>query len=443
MKLQLYLILTHFCTATVTGALFATALLLDESWGLTIAPSLAAAGALGASTLAARKLSRGLKGIEQAIHDYNPPQPTGIAEFDALNTSLAEDAKHWESIAADTRSQTREFQNMITMLDRRSKGAPSSMHLRSILNGLGATLHSHLNQLQEEAEEVEQIAKSITDGAESQGHAVIKTTAYIEQLSSTIDNVSSNAASAQNVMQQTERTAMAALEHMQELSQGMRLVHSESLTCEKNMRALCDPTRQISAIVESIGDIASRTDLLALNASIESIRAGEHGRGFAVVAEEVRKLSEQATDATREINSLLDSMQLVTQESIRGIMREREQVEAGVRRAEQAEQSLKEIGQLGHEVRSLEQISESAMQQLQLAQDVVVAVEQISGLAKSNRSNAENAGWTMKSLTNSNPQIDNVVRRLQDCGQGLPQTEPRSDAHADDVEVQPELQPAS
>ena len=122
----------------------------------------------------------------------------------------------------------------------------------------------------------------------------------------------------------------------------------------------------------------------------ESIRAGEHGRGFAIVADEVRKLAEQASSATREISSLVDSMQLVTQESIRGIARERDQVENEVERAVSARQSLQQICSLsGNTAEHVRQITQSSTQQLHLAQDVVLAIEQISKIAKAHRGNAE------------------------------------------------------
>jgi methyl-accepting chemotaxis protein len=86
-----------------------------------------------------------------------------------------------------------------------------------------------------------------------------------------------------------------------QLNDGLEVIASQTRANEKRLRGLADPSQQISAFVETISDIAARTDMLALNASIESIRAGEHGRGFAVVADEVRKLADQAAQATREI----------------------------------------------------------------------------------------------------------------------------------------------
>jgi methyl-accepting chemotaxis protein len=121
-------------------------------------------------------------------------------------------------------------------------------------------------------------------------------------------------------------------------------------------------------------------------------------------------------------------MQLITQESIRSIVREREQVESGVQRAEQAEQMLAQIADLGKDTRLLEQIAESSNQQLQLARDVVLAVEQISSLAKSNRGSAESVGWTLKSLTNVSPQLRKLLTRLTTNGQAPHNEVPREDA---------------
>jgi methyl-accepting chemotaxis protein len=74
--------------------------------------------------------------------------------------------------------------------------------------------------------------------------------------------------------------------------------------------------------------LASRTDLLALNASIESLRAGEHGKGFAIVADEVRKMAEQIAEATRELASVLDSIQLAITETTRAVSNGQYQLDA-------------------------------------------------------------------------------------------------------------------
>lgn len=420
MKLQILFFVTHSVAALTIAAAFVGALEAGGAMSMIGAGfvSLVILGAVSWYTSA--RVRDGLVSLETVVADHEKSKSvrTGLDEFDQAATRIGACAARWESVAANTRSQAREFQAMMTLLNRRGASeVVSSEQLRGVLSGLGTMVHNYLAQIEKGTSDIQQYATSITDGAEAQGHAVIKTTAYVEQLSSTIDSVSTNAASARAAMERTGQSTAAALELLQQLNEGMNRVRAESQNCEKKLRGLCDPNRQISAIVGTISDIAARTDLLALNASIESIRAGEHGRGFAIVAEEVRQLAEQATDATREIANLLDSMQLVTQESIRGIEREREQVETEAERAAAAQKTLQQVcGDTGNDVRFIQQIADSSAQQLQVAQDVVLAVEQISTIAKSSRGGAENVGWSMKTLGTPDPQLSSIVDRLRKCG---------------------------
>ena len=122
----------------------------------------------------------------------------------------------------------------------------------------------------------------------------------------------------------------------------------------------------------------------------------------------------QSSDATREIASLIESMQLVTQESIRGIESRRQEIESATDRAANVEQSLQQIcGASERDVCHLREIAASSNQQLKLAQDVVLAIEQISSIAKANRSGAESIGRTTKSLDKSTPPITSLIDRFR------------------------------
>jgi len=422
LKIHTLFVLSHTATATAISASFVFAAKSGSPLHL--------AGATTFSILflglicwcTTSRIRKGLAQWEAAMSGQETAQESGsgLQEFDRATSRIAKSTERWEVIATQTRQQTHELQSMLSMLNRRGAVAaidPTSGQLRDLLAGLGSTLQSHLEQIERGTCEIEQYAKSITDGSELQSHAVIKTTSYIEQLASTIDTVSANAASAKSAMVRNNESAESTRRLVQALIEGMKRMRAESQVCEKKLRGLCDPAHQISAIVATISDIAARTDLLALNASIESIRAGEHGRGFAIVAEEVRKLAEQAASATREISSLMDTMQIVTQESIRSVERERLQVDAELDRATVAEQAISGIcATSAHDFKRVESITAASTQQLQLAQDIVLAAEQISQTAKANRSGADSVGWTTKSLSKVTPQFSAAIARLTKCG---------------------------
>lgn len=419
MRLQLLLMITHTVTAAALVPLAMAAYQTGDTTKYGGAAAIGVAILVVVSWFVASRIRGGLKILETVVADYeqSTDMRAGILEFDRCAERIGKSASSWESVAANTRKQAREFQAMMLLLNRRDSGTePSSEHLRDLLSSLGNSLHSHMSQIEQGASEIEQHTKLIADGAEAQGHAIIKTTTYVSQMSSTIDAVSNNATSVKSTIEQAAENSTSCLQLVRDLKTGMEQIRTEAQMSEKKLRGLIDPSRQVTAILGTIGDIAARTDLLALNASIESIRAGEHGRGFAVVADEVRKLAEQASDATREISSLVDSMQLVTQESIQCIMREREHVDAEVNRTVAAEKSLEQINEIcGNDAKYIRQITEASTQQLKLAQDVVLAVEQISKIAKTSRGSAESVGWTMKSMCKTSPEFSAVIDQLRNC----------------------------
>lgn len=422
MRILTLFIVSHAVSAALIALLFVAATNVGSATYFVGASLIAPIVLALACAYTTRRIRRGLMQIESAITALDATQTlrSDLDEFEHSAHKIGASAQRWETIASHNRQQTRELKSMLSLLNRRGVlGEPTSAQLRELLAGLGNTLHSHLSQVERGTSEIEQYAKAITEGSETQSHAVVKTTSFIEQLASTIDAVSHNAASTKSAIEHNRDSADSALDLVRELIEGMKRVRAESQHCEKKLRGLCDPSQQIVAMVRTISDIAARTDLLALNASIESIRAGEHGRGFAIVAEEVRKLAEQSSSATREISHLIDSIQIVTQESIREIEKERLHVDAEVARAATAVQTLQKIcGSSDQSSRSVEQITVASNQQLQLAQDIVLAVEQISQMAKANRSGAENVAWTMKSLSKMTPQFTAAIDRLRNCGDG-------------------------
>ena len=190
---------------------------------------------------------------------------------------------------------------------------------------------------------ISQFVDEIQAGAENQVGEVAKArqvsnqiTQAIQQLATNAQKVSQGAAQATQAAKSGNTTVQGTIDEMQKIK-----VKTE-LTSQK-IQEMGSRSDQIGAIVGTIENISSQTNLLALNAAIEAARAGEHGRGFAVVAEEVRKLADQASQATKEIKKLIDGIQDTVREATVAMDASIKQVEMGVRRAQQANQSLSEI----------------------------------------------------------------------------------------------------
>lgn len=134
---------------------------------------------------------------------------------------------------------------------------------------------------------------------------------------------------------------------------------------------LNETSKEILNILGTVNSISNQTHLLALNASIESARAGEAGKGFAVVADEIRKLSTSTSDAVKDVNTLIDSIQKELNAVNKHVQDNSKKVEAGVAKSMKIEDSLEKIKVSFSEVVHLvDDISELSTEELRLAKNV-------------------------------------------------------------------------
>ncbi|MFZ4814185.1 MAG: methyl-accepting chemotaxis protein [Phototrophicaceae bacterium] len=144
------------------------------------------------------------------------------------------------------------------------------------------------------------------------------------------------------------------------------------------INALTEITQRIETMVNSVSEIATQSNLLALNASIEAARAGEHGRGFAVVADEVRVLAKQSTEAAAEVRMLLRSVQSAIKQADQANRAGMEQISEGVQTAETAKQALVAVSQAAQTTQqAARDIFEAIQQQLDGLETISMNVEKL------------------------------------------------------------------
>lgn len=428
------LIASHGIVAFVSAGIAAWAVGGQSSVAMIAAAVVTVGTAAGAAFVSTQWLSQAIAFIERLTEvGPSPDNPAPFPEVDALSGRLVErfhrHTNEWDD-ASDLLVRLAPVSGAGT-----NTATPAGMQLRQHLSGLAASARNDIQRILSLAEEISRRTHETTSGAEEQSNAVAGTTAAVENMANNVDTVTRHANSATKAGNDACASAVRGKELIHDLVRGMDRIRVHVEAAEKRMLALGERSQEIGSIVEAISEISARTDMLALNASIESVRAGEHGRGFAIVADEVRKLAEQTAGAAHEVTTLIESMQVETQDSIATMADERAQVEAEVTRVHEAGATLENISEtIGTSASLVTEISVTTANQLRGAHEIVQAMQHVSDVAQGIRQRADDVRQTTMALSAAARDLDDSVAPLYGCDQG-PRTQ-----HAATHHVVPALQ---
>ncbi|MFQ7901067.1 methyl-accepting chemotaxis protein [Stutzerimonas degradans] len=253
------------------------------------------------------------------------------------------------------------------------------------LNELVSQVQLSSALINDKAGEVTRLSHDLSGGATESASAVTEISATINQMASQIRQTSEYAGEANSLSRDSERSARGGNELMATLKGAMQEINQSG--------------QDITNIIRAIEEIATQTNLLALNAAIEAARAGEHGRGFAVVADEVRQLAARSAEAAQR------STRLIQESNARTVK--------GMELTDETAQALEAIVQGAAQVSQLvDEIASASSQQASGIEQVSLAIEQIDQVVHHNSSNSEQSTQAAQELTQQAEQMIVQVGRF-------------------------------
>lgn len=375
-----------------------------------------------------RSITTPLNAFQKAINDVRKGGKLGaLAQIDskdemadmgfAVNQVLQDQVSAREKAEQDRQNADQERQkaeaenealnnSVISILQAVNQLSQRDLTARApVSTNIIGTVSDSINQLTEETSRVlhgvTQIAGQVAEVSgkvRSQGDLVSKTAAderqnvndmilSLGEATKSMNQVAELAGQSNRSAERATQATETALTTVNNTVKGMDSIRETIAETEKRIKRLGERSQEISGIVNLINTIAERTHVLALNASMQAAVAGEAGRGFAVVAEEVQRLAESSRNATQQIGTLVNNIQLETNETISTVSRTIGQVVQGSEQAQQAGVQMRLTQEItGELVAQVRRITEASEQQKQMSAQLLDSVQR---LGKSNEHTAQ------------------------------------------------------
>ncbi|MFH1114376.1 MAG: methyl-accepting chemotaxis protein [Pseudomonadota bacterium] len=292
-------------------------------------------------------------------------------------------------------------------------GSDEIGRLGEALDTMSEDLKNQTKQVIEAAQVLSASASEISTTVAQVAHSTAKTAASVTETNTTVEQVKQAAQlareKAKKVAEAANRAVRTSIEGKaatDETSQRMSLIRDQMESIGDTVVRLSEHSRAIEEIISTVKDLADQSNLLAVNASIEASRAGEHGKGFAVVAHEIKTLADQSREATDQVRSILQDTNKWVSAVVMATEQGNKAVEAGVLQAGMAGNSIQDLAD------SVAASSQSASVIETTSEQQMIGVEQVAGAMA-------NIVQAMHQNEQGTTQIERAARQLGNLGSQL------------------------
>lgn len=264
------------------------------------------------------------------------------------------------------------------------------------------------------ASEIVASSSQLAANASQSAIAVSETTTTVEEVRQTAQLASQKARNVAESAQRAARTSEEGRKATLDAEAGMSRIQRQMDSIAASMVRLSEQSQSVGQIIATVEDIATQSNLLAVNAAIEAAKAGDHGRGFGVVAQEVKSLAEQSRQATRQVRDILSDIQKATAAAVMATEEGGKAVDAGSLQAEAAGRSIQDLSVgVNEAAQAATQIAASSQQQLVGVDQVAGAMDSIKQASAQNVASATQLEATARTISELGRKLKQMVERYQ------------------------------
>lgn len=276
------------------------------------------------------------------------------------------------------------------------------------LRNLVITINNSAVELDEKTQQTQRIAMEMVNAADMQIRQISSAAGRVNDMAGSVEQVSNSSNEASEVAQRAVLIASEGANIVRETINGMDQIRDQIQETSKRIKRLGESSQEIGSIVELINDISEQTNILSLNAAMRAAAAGEEGRGFTVVADEVQRLADRTSAATKRIESLVLTIQSDTNSAVSSMEQTTSEVVSGARLAEDAGMALTEIVKVSQSLEAIiKSISTATREQAKAAVQINDAMRIVSEISQQTHTSAGDSAESIGKLA----EIASVLRK--------------------------------
>ena len=300
-------------------------------------------------------------------------------------------------------------------------GNDEATELLTSLSEMQANLRSIIGQINDSAqvltasaEEMSAVMLDSTEGLQRQNDQIEQAATAVNEMTCAVEEVASNAVSTSEASRASSESAQQGRMQLEDAIASIQALAADVVSASDRAGELADQTHNITRVLDVIRAVAEQTNLLALNAAIEAARAGDAGRGFAVVADEVRALAKRTGESTREIESMLGSIQQGTGLTVEALQQGASRAQTTLDKAEAAGVALVRIAETvaGINERNLV-IASASEEQAQVAREIDRNLVSIRDLSVQTSAGAQQTSVATQELSRLAVDLNGLVSRFR------------------------------